>query len=62
MATTIHGSQVEETLPRMPCGGTPQFDHGSGYSYRCSDCFAVIGSIGQPRECVEMNREQSCKS
>lgn len=38
---------------KLPCGGTAYFDHESGISYRCDTCFAVIGSIGQPRECVE---------
>lgn len=33
-----------------PCGGVALFD--GDYSYRCTSCFAVIGSIGQPRECV----------
>lgn len=36
---------------RLPCGGTAYFDVGSGISYRCEDCGAVVGSIGQPREC-----------
>jgi hypothetical protein len=37
----------------LPCGGTAIFDHGSGCAYRCLDCMAVIGSIGQPRQCKE---------
>jgi len=36
-----------------PCGSRATFDHDSGMSYRCDTCFAVIGSIGQPRECVD---------
>ncbi len=43
-------------LEQMPCGGTPVFDVESGISYRCDVCFAVVGSIGQPRGCVEMNK------
>jgi predicted nucleic acid-binding Zn ribbon protein len=23
------------------------------YSYRCENCMAVVGSIGQPKECKE---------
>lgn len=46
---------VPEYLPRMACGGTPQWDDGSGYSYRCMDCGAVIGSIGQSKECADIN-------
>lgn len=37
----------------QPCGSIAYFDHGSGISYRCDTCFATIGSIGQPRECVD---------
>jgi len=37
----------------MPCGSVAEFDHGAGYGYRCHDCMAVIGSIGQPRSCKE---------
>lgn len=38
---------------KLPCGGTAYFDHDSGFSYRCSTCYAVIGSIGQPEECKD---------
>lgn len=37
----------------LPCGGTAYFDEGAGYGYRCEDCMAVVGSIGQPRSCAE---------
>jgi hypothetical protein len=37
----------------LPCGGHAVFDHSSGCSYRCLDCLATIGSIGQPRSCKE---------
>jgi len=36
------------------CGSTASFDHSSGISYRCNTCFAVVGSIGMPRECKEL--------
>ncbi len=36
---------------RLPCGGIAEFD--GDYSYRCWSCMAVVGSIGQPRECKE---------
>lgn len=55
MAISIHGDHVPDRLPTMKCGGTPEFDHGSGYAYRCNYCGAVIGSMGQPKECKEMN-------
>lgn len=49
-------SMYEEGLTKplyLPCGGTAYFDFSSGISYRCETCGAVVGSIGQPRECVE---------
>ena len=44
-----------QTLPRikLPCGGIARFDESSGISYRCEDCFAVVGSIGQSSRCKE---------
>jgi hypothetical protein len=38
---------------KLPCGGTAFFDYESGCSYRCSTCYAVIGSIGQSKECKD---------
>lgn len=35
----------------MPCGSIAEFDEDSGISYRCTACFAVIGSIGMPKDC-----------
>jgi hypothetical protein len=35
----------------LPCGGRAEFDHGSGFSYRCEHCCAVVGSIAMPSEC-----------
>lgn len=35
----------------LPCGGIAYFDHESGISYRCGTCFAVVGSVGQPKSC-----------
>ena len=37
----------------LPCGTVAMFDHDSGMSYRCTECFAVVGSIGQPRRCQD---------
>ena len=46
---------VMHNLPRIriPCGATASFDYASGISYRCEHCMAVVGSVGQPRECKE---------
>ncbi len=38
---------------RLPCGGTAYFDQESGISFRCWDCMAVIGSIGQSQRCKD---------
>ena len=38
---------------RLPCGGTAYFDYESGISYRCTTCFAVVGSVGMPRSCKD---------
>lgn len=56
MPTAFDGSVVPAALARMPCGGAPLFDGDSGYAYRCDQCFAVIGSIGQPQRCKDLNR------
>lgn len=36
-----------------PCGNRATFDHSSGMSYRCDQCWAVLGSIGQPQQCKD---------
>ena len=47
----------------LPCGNRATFDHASGMSYRCDQCWAVVGSIGQPRECRdEMNKWKNWKT
>lgn len=55
MARAIDGSMVPDALETMACGGTPLFDADSGVSYRCDTCWAVIGSVGQSKRCVEIN-------
>ena len=35
----------------LPCVAVAYFDHESEMGYRCSTCFAMVGSIGQPDEC-----------
>lgn len=53
------GTVVPCKLEIMPCGGTPIFDANSGCSYVCDRCFTTIGSIAQPKYCVEKNKEES---
>jgi hypothetical protein len=40
-------------LMKLPCGGIAEFDQESGISYRCRACYAVVGSIGMPRDCKD---------
>ena len=40
----------------LPCGGTANFDWSSGISYRCEDCGSVVGSIGQPQSCKDVDQ------
>jgi len=53
-------SRYGEYAPVLPkpikllCGSTAEFDVDSGISYRCTTCFAVVGSIGMPRDCKEL--------
>lgn len=57
LAVAFDGTRVPYELAKMNCGGTPLFDHGSGYAYRCDMCNAVIGSVGQSDRCKELNTE-----
>lgn len=59
MPRAFDGTIVPSSLPALPCGGIPLFDNDSGYAYRCDACFAVIGSIGMPRDCAEAYRKQN---
>jgi len=42
----------------LPCGGQAYFDHGAGFGYRCEVCNAVVGSIGMPRQCATLLKEE----
>ncbi len=55
MPRAVDGSLVPDTLEAMACGGTPVFDVSSGIGYRCDACFAVIGSVGQSKRCIDIN-------
>lgn len=43
----------------LPCGGTAHFCYEAGYGHRCEDCFAVVGSIGQPSHCANEMKKYS---
>lgn len=38
----------------LPCGNIAYFDYGSGCAHRCEHCMAVLGSVGMPRECKQL--------
>lgn len=46
----------------LDCGSVAEFDHGSGISYRCTTCGAVVGSIAEPRQCREIREENESKA
>ena len=52
MTRTRDGIELVDPM-KLPCGGTSYFDQELGISYRCMDCGAVVGSIGQPQRCKE---------
>ena len=37
----------------LPCGSRAELDHDSGCGHRCENCFAIVGSIGQPQACKD---------
>jgi hypothetical protein len=39
----------------LPCNSRAHFD--GDFSYRCENCFAVVGSIGQPKRCSDLAKE-----
>jgi hypothetical protein len=41
----------------LPCGSSARWDSESDMGYRCTSCFAMVGSIGQPKQCVDMSTE-----
>ena len=45
----------------IACGSTADFDDGAGYGYRCNSCGAVIGSVGMPRVCYDLEKAEQEK-
>ena len=44
-----------------PCGAQAEFDYESGMGYRCTECNAMIGSIGMPSHCYEIMKTEQDK-
>ena len=40
------------------CGSRAEFDVESGMGYRCTECLAMVGSMGMPRECATLYEMQ----
>jgi hypothetical protein len=47
----------EDSLIYLPCGGKAMFDSSTGVGWRCMDCYTVVGSIGQPKQCVDESKK-----
>jgi transcription initiation factor IIE alpha subunit len=37
----------------LPCAALATFDEASEMGYRCMQCGAIVGSVGQPDRCKE---------
>ncbi len=35
----------------LPCGSKGVWNYSAGFGYICDQCFAVVGSIAQPKNC-----------
>ncbi len=47
------GAGLNHFFMHLPCGSLAEFDHSSGCAHRCTECLAVVGSVGMPSECKE---------
>jgi len=41
----------------LPCGSSARWDSESDMGYRCTSCFAMVGSIGQSKYCADLSME-----
>ena len=41
----------------LPCGSEAWWDYESDMGYRCTSCFAMHGSVGQPTQCQEATQK-----
>jgi hypothetical protein len=53
----LHSSDVTRYGPiRLECGSLAEFDVDSGIGYRCTECYAMVGSVAMPKRCSELYR------
>jgi hypothetical protein len=41
----------------LPCRASARWDSESDMGYRCTSCFAMVGSIGQSKWCQEESQK-----
>jgi len=46
----IRPADVPELID-LPCGSKGVWNYSSGYGYICEQCFCVVGSVSQPKNC-----------
>jgi hypothetical protein len=54
MVINPDGTMVVPSEIKTACGHTAYYDLGSGIGYRCECCNAILGSIGMPQNCKDM--------
>lgn len=53
----------EPSIIYLPCGSVAEFDVPSEMGYRCTSCFAMVGSVGQPTQCkIEAEKWKSLEA
>ncbi len=48
------GSYMNHKPIELLCGSTAVFDVDSMMGYRCTECFAMVGSMGMPPSCKDL--------
>jgi hypothetical protein len=57
----FNGDVVERPFIKLDCGSWGEFDDGSGYGYRCTNCGAVVGSVSEPSYCANKRKVAESK-
>jgi hypothetical protein len=47
-------TEFNDLMP-LPCGGIAEFN--GNFGYRCLQCMAVVGSVGQPQRCKDEEKK-----
>ena len=54
---TDKGTIMTDSVIQLACGAEAIFDEDTGIGYRCTTCFAMVGSIAMPSECAELEED-----